>query len=246
MTHKLYKPKSKVDATFVVREGSSDIKSVDETWLKKKYQRPSAGFMVLPGENWLDLGANIGAFTVWAGLAGAKVRAYEAQTDNQKMITTNVMKNNLQRKVTLFGMAVVPDSSDGMKLKFYESKNPASFRRHTLYGNYMNARNKKNFVETVVHGIGFSKLLTDGYDCVKMNIEGAEIPIFNELTEKPPIRKLVFEYSFDMDKKIKTYVGVLEKLSKLFDEVIPARKIPLDLEEYPYFPPNNYIFCMNH
>jgi FkbM family methyltransferase len=237
--HKQFSPK------FLVRVGSSDIKSVDETWIKKSYYRPSMEFVVKPNEKWLDLGANIGAFTVYAALHGASVRAYEAQADNIRMIQANVKVNKLGPNVEVLKYAVVPDSSDGKTLKFYESTNPATFRRHTLYGNYLNSARKKDVVVTAVKGIGFSKIVADGYDCVKMNIEGAEIPIFDELEKNPGIKKLVFEYSFDMDKRIVTYKKTVDKLRSLFSVVQPARKIPLDLEVYPYYPPNCYIFCMN-
>ncbi|HET9136990.1 MAG TPA: hypothetical protein VFO76_10155, partial [Candidatus Kapabacteria bacterium] len=68
---------------------------------------------------------------------------------------------------------------------------------------------------------------------------------FEELKANPGIRKLVFEYSFDMDKRIATFKKTMDKLRMLFPIVQPARKIPLDLEVYPYYPPNCYIFCIN-
>ncbi|HET9137523.1 MAG TPA: FkbM family methyltransferase, partial [Candidatus Kapabacteria bacterium] len=143
MEKKYYIPKNKalqhLSPKFVIRVGSSDIKSVDETWVKKQYQRPSAGFIIRPGERWLDLGANIGAFSVYAALQGAQVRAYEAQRHNITMVRANIQANNLKEKIEVFRLAVVPDSSHGRKLKFYESTNPVTFRRHTLYGNYLNS-----------------------------------------------------------------------------------------------------------
>lgn len=246
MEKKYYIPKSKnFTPKFLTRVGSSDIKSVDETWIKKSYHRPSTNFIIKPDEKWLDLGANIGAFSVYAALHGAQVRAYEAQGDNIQMIKANIKANKLEDRIEVLKYAIVPDSSHGKNLKFYESTNPATFRRHTLYGNYLNSAKKKDMVVTAVKGIGFSKIITDGFDCIKMNIEGAEIPIFDELQANPGIRKLVFEYSFDMDKRISTYKKTVDKLHSLFSIVQPARKIPLDLEIYPFYPPNCYIFCMN-
>jgi len=246
MNKTIYIPKnSQVKGKFVVREGSSDVKSIDETWIKKAYQKPKLPFTINSGEKWLDLGANIGAFTCYAALKGCSVRAYEPQKDNCELINENLQLNNVLSKVEIIKAAIVPLSQDGKTLNFYESTNPSSYRRHTLYGNYLNSSNKKNIKLTTVKAIGFNTLIKDGYDCVKMNIEGAEIPILNELNSNLGIKKMVFEYSFDMDKKIKTYVEVIDKLKTMFKVVKSSRTIPLHLEEFPFYPPNSYIFCSN-
>jgi hypothetical protein len=246
MNKVIYIPKNKqITGKFAVREGSSDIKSVDETWIKKAYQKPKLPFTINAGEKWLDLGANIGAFTCYAALKGCYVRAYEPQLDNCEMIKENIQLNNVGSKVEIIRAAIVPLSQDGKTLNFYESTNPASFRRHTLYGNYLNSSTKKNVKITAIKALGFNTLIKDGYNCIKMNIEGAEIPILNELNDNMGIKKMVFEYSFDMDKRIKTYVEVIERLQKMFKIVKSSRKIPLELEEFPFYPPNSYIFCSN-
>lgn len=234
----------KKDAKFYLRENSSDQKSVDVTWKKKSYYRPTLPFKVEPGEKWVDLGANIGAFTVHAAMNGAMVKAYEPQVDNLAMIAMNIQLNNVSHMVNVIRGAVVPDESDGKELQFFESTNPSSFRRHTLYGNYLNSKTKKNVKMTTVKGIGFSKVIAGGFDCVKMNIEGAEIPIIKTWNKNPGIRKMVFEYSFDMDNRTKTYKEVVDLLKTMFRTVKASRTIPLDQETYPYWPPNCYVFCI--
>ena len=246
MNKTIYIPKNtKTAGKFALRDGSSDQKSVDETWVRKAYQKPMLPFTINEGEKWLDLGANIGAFACYAAVKGCQVRAYEPQIDNCEMIRINAELNNVADKIEIIKAAVVPQSQDGKTLNFYESTNPASFRRHTLYGNYLNSSKKKNITVTSVTAAGFNSLIKDGYNCIKMNIEGAEIPIINELENNLNIKKMVFEYSFDMDNKISTYVAVIEKLKTLFKLVKSSRTIPLHLETYPFYPPNTYIFCSN-
>ena len=246
MNKSIYTPKNtKTNGKFVVRENSSDIKSVDETWIKKAYQKPKLPFILNAGEKWLDLGANIGAFTCYAAIKGCIVRAYEPQIDNCEMIHENANLNGVGDKIEVIRMAVVPQSQDGKLLNFYESTNPASFRRHTLYGNYLNSNKKKAVKITSVTAIGFNSVVKDGFNCIKMNIEGAEIPIIEEMADNLNIKKMVFEYSFDMDKKISTYVTIIDKLKTLFKVVKSSRTIPLHLEIYPFYPPNAYIFCSN-
>jgi FkbM family methyltransferase len=246
MNKKIYIPKNKkLSGKFLVREGSSDIKSVDETWVRRAYRKPKLPFIITEGEKWLDLGANIGAFSCYAALKGCEVRAYEPQTDNCDMIKMNAELNGVSNLIKIIKVAVVPQSQNGKLLRFYESTNPASYRRHTLYGNYLNSNKKKKVKITTVNAEGFNGLVTEGFNCIKMNIEGAEIPIITELENNLGIKKLVFEYSFDMDKRISTYLTITEKLKKMFKVVKSSRTIPVHLEEYPYYPPNTYIFCTN-
>lgn len=246
MDYNIYVPKNtKLAGKFAVRPDSSDVKSVDETWVKKAYQKPMMPFTINSGEKWLDLGANIGAFTCYAALKGCTVRAYEPQSDNCGMVGMNASLNGVENLVEVIKAAVVPQSQHGQRMEFYESTNPASFRRHTLYGNYLNSKRKKSITITEVYAVGFNSLVRDGFNCIKMNIEGAEIPIISEMTGNLGIKKMVFEYSFDMDNKISTYLSVINRLKGMFKVVKSSRTIPVHLETYPYYPPNTYIFCTN-
>jgi FkbM family methyltransferase len=56
--------------------------------------------LLRPGDTFCDVGANIGAFTVLAaGVAGAKVVAFEPSPETFEMLQTNVRLNNLASRV---------------------------------------------------------------------------------------------------------------------------------------------------
>ena len=77
-----------------------------------------------------------------------------------------------------------------------------------------------------------------------MDIEGAEIEILEKIPLKvlKPIKKLVFEYSFDFDKSIPRFLKIIEKLRKHF-KVVSYSKVKDNELEYSYFPPCVNVFC---
>lgn len=80
-------------AEFLLREGTTDGLVVDEVWNEDVYrlaQQDVAGGVVV------DIGANCGAFAVWAAQAGAsRVHAYEPELGNFHALTDNVEHNGM-------------------------------------------------------------------------------------------------------------------------------------------------------
>ena len=234
---------NKVTARFHVQDGSSDTKSVDETWKKSAYRKPKSGFDVEPGDRWLDLGANIGAFTVYAAKRGATVLAVEPEPRNASRIRHHAEINGMEHHINVREAAVTIRQLAGVETPFYVNPNPKAYRRHTLNPNYMgNTAERANQIQ--VETVSLEDLLDEGYDCIKMNIEGTEIPILMGLSDEyySKIKKLVFEYSFDMDKRISIYVRVLKKISPQFTLIKESRKIDKTKPTFDHYPPNVYIF----
>ena len=82
---------------FDTRAGLSDRKAIREVVEKRAYARH--GFTPRPGDHWLDLGANVGAFTVWAAAHGADVIAFEPDPESMRMVHRNVALNHLEPMV---------------------------------------------------------------------------------------------------------------------------------------------------
>jgi len=68
---------------FHVRAGKDDSYVVDEITRREEYGKN--GCAPEEGEVWLDLGAHIGTFSVWAARRGALVTAIEPFPENQLM-----------------------------------------------------------------------------------------------------------------------------------------------------------------
>lgn len=60
----------------------------------------------LPGDVYVDVGANVGMYTIYAGVAGAKVYAFEPESQNYAELNKNIYINDLYGNVTAYCMAI--------------------------------------------------------------------------------------------------------------------------------------------
>lgn len=97
-------------ATFKLAQGTTDRIAVREVWgddtygLRRDY---------VAGKTVVDVGANVGAFTVLAAKAGAhRVHAYEPHPDTHTVLVDNVRANGVQARVIPHGAAVVGGAGD--------------------------------------------------------------------------------------------------------------------------------------
>jgi len=219
---------------FTARPDTSDIKAIEEVFKKKSYQRKD--FRVGSGESWLDLGANVGAFSVYARSKGNRVCAVEAEATNHQILQQNLAVNEFH-DVQTYRAAVVHDDFEGDHITFYVNSRPMALRRHSIY------QPKKDFQAVDVPVIRWSSLPFDQYPCVKMNIEGAEIDLLEHAKSFHGIQKLVFEYSWDKDPSIARFKAILDKLRGHFRYVDHNKRLP-QTPNWTFYPPNIFVFCM--
>lgn len=220
---------------FFIRPGASDVKGIDEIFLKKAYQRPKMGFIPQAHEVWLDAGGNVGACAVYLSPVVKEVYCYECEPGNLKMIRQNLKLNGV-KNVHLIPKAIVPDSHEFDTVRMWVNEDPNLYWRHSLV---KFKRRKVRPISVEVEKISDALI---GVHCAKIDIEGAEIPILKE-TKTWGLEKLVFEWSFDVDKRIATLRSVLKTLSENFD-VVKHTKLP-DQENWTFFPAATNVFCMN-
>jgi FkbM family methyltransferase len=84
---------------------TSEIYVLDEVYGQRMYNRVP-GYAPSPGWAVIDLGANIGVFTLHAALAGAFVYAFEPNPDCFARLRSNVRDNGVTPSVMLFEQAV--------------------------------------------------------------------------------------------------------------------------------------------
>lgn len=60
--------------------------------------QPSEAFRIRPGDTVLDIGANVGLFSIWVAcnVPSAKIFAFEAASDNFAALAENIQRNHLQ------------------------------------------------------------------------------------------------------------------------------------------------------
>lgn len=218
------------DIEALLRIGTSDKKSFEEVCLQKVYTKK--GLTVEQGERWLDLGANVGAFTCFALSKGAQVLSIEPEPNNIKMALNNIKRNNFQERLVQ-GAAVTDE---------YPYDSVTLFLSNTRYGQWRHSihkRKNKNNIE--VKAYKFSDLLEYG-DCVKMDIEGEEIGILSDFDDFDRIKKLCFEYHFDVNDDLDLYRNLMGKLSDNFNECHYA-SFPDDAKKHEFYPPATIVYC---
>lgn len=212
-------------ADLFYRTGTSDRKAIQEVWERNTYEKPRKGFSIERGEAWIDGGANIGAFSRLVLESGATCKAYEPDRLNYSLLSRNCSEAELVDKcITLHGGAVTLNVQ----------QKPLQQRRHSI----VFARRGATAVS--VNSDKFSDAI-ESCDGCKLNIEGAEVEILRSRPSLGGLRKLVFEWSFDVEPKVDVLRGVLEWLSTEFVYVTTSRRVAGDV--WKWYPPNVFVHC---
>ena len=213
---------------ILTREGTSDEKTFDEVIVRNVYEKRY--FKIQANEHWIDLGGNVGAFAINALSKGATVDIYEPDPFNCKMIERNLKLNNFDANI--YQVAVV--ANELKKMKMYVGNNNQVWR-NSLYKDWGN----QSFNVDCIH---YSEVFKNKDDCCKMDIEGAEMAILEAMDLFP--KKMVFEWSFDIDGNIGRYKKVIDKINLNYQNVVEQDKRFYNLPDYTV--PNRFIVKANN
>lgn len=186
------------------RPGTTDENVIREVIEKSAYRRPSVGFDVLPGETWLDLGANIGTFAIHCRIKGAGAICYEPNKECFELLKKNAPD------CSLYNSAVTSNKTDRIDLWKSNRKNDR-YRGTVLEG--VRGFKPNGTVSNVYAGDLRCKV-----DGIKMDIEGSEFGIIDNWL-LPRCDKFCFEYHTSRDRSMKRLKSRLNKLRKHFEVV---------------------------
>jgi FkbM family methyltransferase len=213
---------------FFARKGTSDEKTFEEVIVRNVYEKRY--FKIQENEHWIDLGGNVGAFALLALSKGATVEIYEPDPFNCKMIEKNLKANNFEAEI--HQKAVV--SNDLKKMKMFVGNNNQVWR-NSLYKDWGN----QSFNVECIH---FSEVFTDSQHCCKMDIEGAEMTILESMDIFP--KKMVFEWSFDIDESLNRYRNLVKMLNNNYKTVkAPSYSSDFVTWQKSWFPACANFFC---
>lgn len=213
---------------FNCRPGSSDEKAFREVIENKSYERRD--FQIEAGERWLDLGGNVGAFAVLAASRGAEVISFEPDPTNVLLMRQNLALNGLKAEVR--PKAIVHDDRKAVTLNLWPQGQ--SWRNSIV-------RNKRGTQPITVMCENFFKVVQNN-DCVKMDIEGAEIALLENWPPGFAVRKLVFEYSFDVDPSVARLRAILDRLRPAFHHLKYSSQVDR-IDSWNFFPPATMVYC---
>jgi FkbM family methyltransferase len=173
--------------------------------------QPSAEFRIGTGDTVLDIGANVGLFSIWVSLnvPSAKVFAFEAASDNFLALAENVRSNRL-KGISAHHYAVSDDSSNRATL--YRGFHGGIHSIRPEYRNWPSSARGARKTETV-RTITLSRILSRfkiaSVDFMKIDCEGAEYEILFSASRSTlsRVRKIVGEYH---DLTAERHGGVLK------------------------------------
>ena len=185
------------------------------------------------GEHWIDCGGNVGAFTLLACSKGAKVDVYEPDPFNCEMIEKNLKANGFKANVHDKGLV----HNDVKKVNLFVGNN-GNVWRNSMYKNW-NGKGLK------VDCVKFDEVIHDDV-CVKMDIEGAEMPILENTERK--FKKMVYEWSFDIDPDLKRFWDIIDKQKKDYQIRFEEHRTCYDdrreaMWQKSWFPACTNVFC---
>jgi FkbM family methyltransferase len=216
---------------FYYRENTSDLKTFEEVIGRDVYRKK--GMTIKSGEKWIDCGGNVGAFTLLACSLGANVTVYEPDPNNCKMIEKNLKLNNFEAEIVCAGLV----HNETKKANLYVGNN-GNVWRNSMFKNW-NGKGLK------VDCVNFDEVIEDSV-CVKIDIEGAEMPILENTNRK--FKKLVFEWSFDIDPSLRRFWNIIDKLNKDYKIASIGNTAKYESRDYDvwqksWFPACTNVFC---
>ena len=159
--------------TFTIRDGTSDFKAIKEVIINKSYQKK--GFKPEAGENWIDIGANCGAFCVWVASFGATVEAFEPDFENASIAEVNVSQNKLSKMVKVYTEGITESEEEGYAILYRNTAN-GNLWRNSMYKKWRGGESIKVKIRPV-------KDFWIESNCIKLDAEGVEMPILEKYAE---------------------------------------------------------------
>jgi len=235
----------KFHVKFYVRRETTDEKVIEEVVKKNCYQRRCLKGCLsnTRGQVWLDLGANIGTFSVLAAMHGCQVYAYEPERENCIMARANVALNGLEDRIRVFERGVVPPTHQGNLFDLHVCNGKRNKYRHTIMDNYTGRVRRR----VKVHCSSLSEIISSvpgDITGIKMDIEGSEISILENLRDIPKsLKYLVFEYSFDFSLSVGRFKTIIRRLQSWF-HVEHGNVVGDEEGNYKFYPPSCLVYCV--
>lgn len=194
-----------------------DIPIIREVFHGNQYHRGQIGFGIEKGEHWLDIGAHIGCWTKKCHYYGATTDSYEPDPDTFLVLVQNSHKSKCHNVAVGLNAGKV-----------------------TLHKGTKSYFNRVSDLDGDTEQVAFETLIIPDC-CVKMDIEGAEIPIL-DYADFHGIKKMVFAYHINCDHSRTNFLRRMDRLRKWFRVVYHQE---IKQEDMNFFPNEIIVYCLN-
>jgi len=188
----------------------SDANVATEVFSKHQYERRD--FRLGAVRHWLDAGGHIGCFAIAAALSGCTVDSFEPEPDNAALYVENTMRNGVRHQVTLHQAALLSSTAGEVTLHLA----PRSTSFHTTMRPLRGGRPIQVPAQSFVAFLRSHPSI----DGVKMDVQGAEMAILENLCEEEnqdalaQLKQLVFEWDFEFDNRCGRLWAVIVSLER--------------------------------
>lgn len=193
------------DWKFRIREGTFDIGIIQEVAYDPFYA--ISRFLIGEKDVVIDVGAHIGAFSIFAAARGAKVIALEPVQENFELLEENLRLNHLQDVIKPIKAALW--TMDSLR----EIRKPHPDEANTGAGGffYSDPRALVETVECITLQTLFEKENIQRCSLLKMDCEGAEFEILHALSGSilGKIDAIVLEYHLRQDADFQKLLNIL-------------------------------------
>lgn len=175
--------KTRNGVSFEVANLNSNLLTILEVWAEKQYGEPPQGRVV-------DLGANIGAYSLYAASNGCSVRAYEPEGRNFALLR----KNTQERPVQTYQLGVAQEAGT----RELHIAGDSSGKNSMYFGD---GASIPITCTTLAH------ILQEPCDVLKIDIEGAELEVLRATPHNILPPKILVEYHSNKDELLEYFSG---------------------------------------
>lgn len=158
-----------------------------------------------PGEVLVDIGANVGMYTIWAAKTrGVRVFAFEPESQNYALLYRNIIRNGLSEQVTGYCLALSDESACS---RLYLSDFYAGGSCHT-FGEQLDHRLEQRHSRYSQGSVSctLDKLVADGVvplpDHIKIDVDGLEHKVLHGCAatlKNPKLKSVLVEINTNLE-----------------------------------------------
>jgi FkbM family methyltransferase len=244
-----------------IKHRPEDIPIIKEVLHGNAYHNSKLSFGIEKDEHWLDIGAHIGCFSMKCLKYGATVTAYEPMPNSFEYLKQNIgmekcinkavyhsQKTGFMKPGSRAYFSRLGEYSPSTPLGEYSPSTPLpdqdDDQNHTIRSEGAKALDDQNHTIRSegakalheVEVVNFNDIISAG-DCVKMDIEGAEMSILDNC-DFSKLKKMVLAYHVNYDKSRENLDRRVERLRTMFTHVWHPPVTTMN-----FFPNELFIYC---